>query len=34
MDLGKQMVKKASHSLPIQEGMLPDEESPQWYGSH
>jgi len=30
MDLGKGMVKKASHSLPIQEGMLSYEESPQW----
>jgi len=30
MDLGKGMVKKASHSHPIQEGMLSHEESPQW----
>jgi len=30
MDLGKEMVKKASQSLLIQEGILSFEESPQW----
>jgi hypothetical protein len=30
MELGKEMVKKASQSLLIQEGMLSQEESPQW----
>jgi len=34
MDLGKEMIKKASHSLSIQEGILRDEESSQWYRSH